>query len=240
MSERRGGRRDLADGPAKLCQAFAIGPAHNGADLCGAADIGLFDDGTPPPSEPVVGPRIGISKAVDVPWRWRVSTDVETAWRFAAAAWHHRRRHGPDRRPERAWPHPRLDRPGVPPVAPRRALGRRLRRVRSHRRFAARRSPARPARSAPLPDGRPPPVPARRRRHRHDRRPGRQVGGAQPAQPRRARLQRRRASSSSCSGSSTSSPARTRRRSSTTPTGPPARACSTSCATSASTSRSTR
>ena len=36
MSERRGGRRDLADGPAKLCQAFAIGPAHNGADLCTA------------------------------------------------------------------------------------------------------------------------------------------------------------------------------------------------------------
>ena len=72
MTERRGGRRDLADGPAKLCQAFAIGPAHNGADLCGAADIGLFDDGTPPPSAPVVGPRIGISRAVDVPWRWRV------------------------------------------------------------------------------------------------------------------------------------------------------------------------
>jgi DNA-3-methyladenine glycosylase len=73
MTERRGGRRDLANGPAKLCQAFAIGRAHNGADLCTAADIGLFDDGTPPPSEPVVGPRVGISKAVDVPWRWRVA-----------------------------------------------------------------------------------------------------------------------------------------------------------------------
>ncbi|HEX6657587.1 MAG TPA: DNA-3-methyladenine glycosylase [Ilumatobacter sp.] len=72
MSERRGGRRDLADGPAKLCQAFAIGPSHNGADLCSAADIGLFDDGTPPPRAPVVGPRIGITRAVDVPWRWRV------------------------------------------------------------------------------------------------------------------------------------------------------------------------
>ncbi len=72
MSERRGGRRDLANGPAKLCQAFAIGPAHNGADLCTASDIGLYDDGTPPPARPVVGPRIGISKAVDLPWRWRV------------------------------------------------------------------------------------------------------------------------------------------------------------------------
>ena len=72
MRERRGGRRDLADGPAKLCQALAIGPAHNGADLCTAGDIGLYDDGTPPPSDPVVGPRVGISKAVDLPWRWRV------------------------------------------------------------------------------------------------------------------------------------------------------------------------
>ncbi len=72
MLERRNGRRDLADGPAKLCQAFAIGPTLNGADLCTAAAIGLFDDGTPPPADPTIGPRIGISKAVDVPWRWRV------------------------------------------------------------------------------------------------------------------------------------------------------------------------
>jgi DNA-3-methyladenine glycosylase len=72
MSVRRNGRRDLADGPAKLCQAFAIGPAQNGADLCTAADIGLYDDGTSPPTNPRVGPRVGISKAVDLPWRWRV------------------------------------------------------------------------------------------------------------------------------------------------------------------------
>ena len=72
MLDRRNGRRDLADGPAKLCQAFGIGPAHNGADLCTAADIGLYDDGTPPPEHPIVGPRIGISKAVDLPWRFRV------------------------------------------------------------------------------------------------------------------------------------------------------------------------
>jgi DNA-3-methyladenine glycosylase len=72
MRERRGGRRQLADGPAKLCQAFAIGPEHNGVDLLHGTDIGLFDDGTAPPVLPVAGPRIGISKAVDVPWRFRV------------------------------------------------------------------------------------------------------------------------------------------------------------------------
>lgn len=72
MRARRHGRDRLADGPAKLCQAFAIGPEHNGADVCGDAEVGLFDDGTPPPEAPLVGPRVGISVAVDVPWRWRV------------------------------------------------------------------------------------------------------------------------------------------------------------------------
>lgn len=72
MRERRGGRPQLADGPGKLCQAFAIGPQHNGIDVCRGAGVGLFDDGTPPPATPLVGPRIGISKAVDVAWRWRV------------------------------------------------------------------------------------------------------------------------------------------------------------------------
>ena len=73
MLERRQGRRQIADGPAKLCQAFAIGPEHNGADLCRGDGPGLFDDGVPPPIDPVVGPRVGISKAVEVAWRWRVS-----------------------------------------------------------------------------------------------------------------------------------------------------------------------
>jgi DNA-3-methyladenine glycosylase len=74
MRARRKGRPQLADGPAKLCQAFAIGPDHNGVDLCAGTGVGLFDDGTPPPDRPVIGPRIGVTKAVDVPWRFRVGT----------------------------------------------------------------------------------------------------------------------------------------------------------------------
>jgi DNA-3-methyladenine glycosylase len=70
MWERRG-RTPLADGPAKLCQAFAIGPEHNGVDLCGGGEVGLFDDGTPPPRVPRIGPRIGVSRATDTPWRFR-------------------------------------------------------------------------------------------------------------------------------------------------------------------------
>ena len=74
MRERRGGRPGLADGPAKLCQAFGIGPSHNGVDLCTESPLGvrLLDDGTAPPRRPTVGPRVGITKAVDTPWRFRV------------------------------------------------------------------------------------------------------------------------------------------------------------------------
>lgn len=72
MSERRGGRRDLSGGPAKLCQAFGLGAEHNGADLCRGDGPALFDDGTAPPTDPVIGPRVGITKAIDTPWRWRV------------------------------------------------------------------------------------------------------------------------------------------------------------------------
>lgn len=72
MRARRGDGRPLADGPGKLCQAFGIEMADDGLDLCGGGAVGLLDDGTPPPSDPIVGPRVGISKAVDVAWRWRV------------------------------------------------------------------------------------------------------------------------------------------------------------------------
>ncbi|MEO6652176.1 MAG: DNA-3-methyladenine glycosylase [Ilumatobacteraceae bacterium] len=71
MRRRRHGREALADGPAKLCQAFGIDLGHNGLDLLGGDGVGLFDDGTPPPERPRIGPRIGITRAPDVAWRWR-------------------------------------------------------------------------------------------------------------------------------------------------------------------------
>jgi DNA-3-methyladenine glycosylase len=33
----------------------------------------VVDDGVIAPSNPTVGPRIGITKGVDIPWRFRVS-----------------------------------------------------------------------------------------------------------------------------------------------------------------------
>jgi DNA-3-methyladenine glycosylase len=71
---RRGGRpeRVLTDGPGKLCEALAIDLDDSGLDLTDlASPVRILDDGTPPPDDPIVGPRVGISKAIETPWRFR-------------------------------------------------------------------------------------------------------------------------------------------------------------------------
>ena len=54
--------RDLLSGPARLCQAFGLDGAFDGADLV-TADRGvtIVDDGAPPPDVPAVSTRIGLS-----------------------------------------------------------------------------------------------------------------------------------------------------------------------------------
>jgi DNA-3-methyladenine glycosylase len=66
---------DLASGPAKLCQALAIGREHDGTDLVRSRSIRIVDDGMPPPGQPAVSTRIGITRAADRPWRWFVAGD---------------------------------------------------------------------------------------------------------------------------------------------------------------------
>lgn len=68
--------RDLCSGPAKLCQAFGIDRSFDGRDLVDEDQpVTIVDDGTPPPRRPGRSPRIGLSVAVDVRWRWFVPGD---------------------------------------------------------------------------------------------------------------------------------------------------------------------
>lgn len=65
--------RDLCRGPARLCQAFQLDRTFDGADLVtGDQGVVIADDGTPPPAEPGVSGRIGLSVAGDLPWRYFV------------------------------------------------------------------------------------------------------------------------------------------------------------------------
>jgi DNA-3-methyladenine glycosylase len=70
MRARRGERSDdeLCSGPGKLTEALGIGLERNGADLGSDPFLLLAPEGPAP--EVVTGPRIGISKAVERPWRF--------------------------------------------------------------------------------------------------------------------------------------------------------------------------
>ena len=68
--------RDLCSGPAKLCQAFGLDRAFDGADLVsGDRGVVIVDDGTPPPATPVQTTRIGLSAGAEHRWRWHVAGD---------------------------------------------------------------------------------------------------------------------------------------------------------------------
>jgi DNA-3-methyladenine glycosylase len=93
------GERELARGPARLCQALAIGRAQNGADVC--------DPGSPlrllapagwagqPPASIGRGPRVGVRHGAEANWRfWAVGEPAVSAYRP----------HAPRRRPAGAPP----------------------------------------------------------------------------------------------------------------------------------------
>ena len=75
MRRRRGNVPDsrLADGPAKLCQALGIDMRHYGEDLCGEGKVTIFA-GEREPSQVLTTPRIGISRAIDWPLRYLLTT----------------------------------------------------------------------------------------------------------------------------------------------------------------------
>jgi DNA-3-methyladenine glycosylase len=91
--------RDLARGPARLCQALDIDRSLDGADVCTAdsplrvcAGAGnparsgnLLAPGDDPPGIPrriATGPRVGVSSAAEIPWRfWYEGEPTVSAYR---------------------------------------------------------------------------------------------------------------------------------------------------------------
>lgn len=88
VEEMRGRRSGVADvaigsGPGKLTRAFGIDGTAHGArfldlDGCGIRSAGVV-------VEPVAGPRIGISKAVDLPWRFGDPASRSLSRKFPSA-----------------------------------------------------------------------------------------------------------------------------------------------------------
>jgi len=73
MVRRRGRATNLCDGPGKLTEALGITGDHNGLDLTDDDSVRLLPTGE---SLTVLAtPRIGITKAVEKPWRFVAVTD---------------------------------------------------------------------------------------------------------------------------------------------------------------------
>jgi DNA-3-methyladenine glycosylase len=72
MRERRGLERleDLCSGPGKLTQALGIGLALNGSSLLDGPVELLARPASVRPPRVLSGERVGITKAVDLPWRF--------------------------------------------------------------------------------------------------------------------------------------------------------------------------
>ena len=73
--------RDLARGPARLTQALAIGPDDKDADLLDPSSPVRLHRGDPP-AQVSAGPRVGISVATELPWRfWESGAPTVSAFR---------------------------------------------------------------------------------------------------------------------------------------------------------------
>jgi DNA-3-methyladenine glycosylase len=66
--------RDLTNGPGKLCAAFGIDGALDGA-LLGRPPLSLRVGERVPDARVEVTPRIGITRAADLPYRYLVRDD---------------------------------------------------------------------------------------------------------------------------------------------------------------------
>ncbi len=83
MRERRGldHERLLCSGPGRLTQALGVTQAHYGLPL-DAPPFRLLAAPADTPTEVISGPRIGISKAIDLPWRFGLAGSRFVSRRF--------------------------------------------------------------------------------------------------------------------------------------------------------------
>ena len=77
--------RDLARGPARLCQALDIDRELDGADVCAAGSPLRVRAGAGNPARSakiMTGPRVGVSSAAEIPWRfWFEGEPTVSAYR---------------------------------------------------------------------------------------------------------------------------------------------------------------
>jgi DNA-3-methyladenine glycosylase len=75
--------RDLARGPARLCQALGIDRSLDGVDVCDpGSPLRIRAAASPRPARILCGPRVGVSAAASVPWRfWIAGEPAVSAYR---------------------------------------------------------------------------------------------------------------------------------------------------------------
>jgi DNA-3-methyladenine glycosylase len=72
--------QELCNGPGKLCAALGIDRTHDGLPLTGGSAITIVGGPSLPDAAVMVGPRIGITKAVELPLRfWEAGVKVVRA-----------------------------------------------------------------------------------------------------------------------------------------------------------------
>lgn len=76
----------LAAGPGRLAQAFGIDLDLHGSNMLAPPVPALWLSVSAPPPELLVGPRIGISKAIELPWRFGLAGSVHLSRPFPKAA----------------------------------------------------------------------------------------------------------------------------------------------------------
>ena len=77
--------QELCAGPARLCQAFGVDRALDGADLVSDRDLWIGEGTAVAVSRVTAGPRIGIRVGIEHPWRFSVKDDPFVSGRSPGA-----------------------------------------------------------------------------------------------------------------------------------------------------------